>query len=137
MLKQGTANTGIKLIGVAIVTVYAGYWWLCAPVLAKIELRTWWAIGLVCAVAIGAIGSRIAGKWHYVSMAIAIGLIISAAYAEAHMADYEMGMIESLSMGIINEAWVFLIPGIIAAFAGAGLAHIGLILKNANRESNS
>ena len=57
-------------------------------------------------------------------------------YAEAHMADYEMGIIESLSTGIANEAWGFLVPGILAAFAGAGLAHIGVIRKNGNKESN-
>ncbi len=89
------------------------------------------------AVAIGAIGGRTAGKWHYVSVSIAIGLIIGAAYAEAHMADYEMGIIESLSTGIANEAWGFLVPGILAAFAGAGLAHVGVIRKNGNKESNS
>ena len=72
-------------------------------------------------------------------MAIAIGLIISAAYAEARMADYEMGMIESLSTGIINEAYVFLIPGIVAALAGACLVQMGSNRKNKcqNKEINS
>lgn len=129
VMKRRIAIAGIKFIGAVIVAACAGCLYLCAPVLGKISLRAWWVVGLIVAMAIGAINDRIAGKWLYVGVSVAIGLVISAAYAESSMADYEMGVIESICTGIRNLGYEFIVPGIVAAYAGAFLIHFGMRRK--------
>lgn len=94
-------------------------WWLRAPVLDSVDIQGWHAVGALGAGVIGGIGVVVIGSWLRVSIAVALGLVVGAAWAEFWLTDVRAGFIDSLVDGVSNFGQDLLAPGVAAALAGA------------------
>jgi hypothetical protein len=127
ILEKRAAIAGFKLFALSVIAGYAAYGWLFIPLPEGIISRMWFAIGLVCAVAMGAIGTILVGKWLQAVGAETIGLFVCAAYAFFDYGDYiRMGFWKSVISEMINDGYRLFIPGFLAVFVGAFWVHIGL-----------
>ena len=93
-------------------------WWLRAPVLDTVSIHAWKVAALVGGAAIGGIGVVVVRAWLHVTIAVAVGLVGGAAWAEFWFNDVKVGVIESLVAGTSNNGRV-LLPLCVAALLGS------------------
>jgi hypothetical protein len=118
-VKASGAILGLKLAGLAGLSGRAFVWWLRAPVLDSVGIQVWCAFALLGAAAIGGIGVLVNVGWLRVSIAVVVGLVSGAAWAEVWLTDVRVGSIDSLVAGVSNYGQGFLAPCVAAALLGA------------------
>lgn len=108
----------LQLAGLSGASGCVVVWWLRAPLLDAVGIQGWRAVGVLGAVVIGGIGVVAIGAWHRVSIAVALGLVAGATWAEFWLTD-RAELIDSLVAGIFNHGQDVPVPGAAAALFGA------------------
>jgi len=129
IVKRLETIAGFKLAALAAMAGFVFVSWFLAPVLETISFQAWRAVGLIGAAALGGVGVLTIGGWLRVALAEASGIVAGAAWAEFRISDVTMGVIQSLVAAVLNEGPELLGPWIMAGFAGAFLAWLGLRRK--------
>jgi hypothetical protein len=114
----------LKLAGLAVASGFALVLWLRAPVLDTVGIQGWRAIGLVGAGSIGGIGVLMVRSWARVGVAIAIGLLAGAAWAEFRFSDVSVGLSDGVAAALVIHGRAVLLPSIAAALIGAVAMHV-------------
>lgn len=130
-MKRCDAIRGLTLAGLAGVSGCAFVWWLRAAVLDTVGIQGWRVVALIGAASIGGIGVLMIGTWLRVSVAVATGLVVGAAWAEFWLSDVRVGLIDSLVAGVFNYGQEFVGPCVAAALEGALV--IQVVLRQAGR----
>ncbi|SRR5258705_4984703 len=133
-VKPSATTWGLQSAGIAGVSGCAFVWWLRAPVLDTVGIQGWRAVGLLGAAAIGGVGVVVTGAWLRVSIAVVVGLLGGAAWAEFWWTDVRVGVIDSLVAGVSNYGQGVLVPCAAAALGGAFVTQ--LVLGKATRHQH-
>ena len=79
--------TWITLLGCAALVAWLFSLWITAPVLGTMSIQSWWWVGVATAAVVGGLAVLLTRQWRRVAVAVGIGLMTGAAWAEVSQAN--------------------------------------------------